>query len=48
MTTYSFNRSLIGKVEVYSFCLVIGDIHFFTEMFIEMFSMCHTHFVKIA
>ena len=48
MTTYSFNRSLIGKVEIDSFCRVIGDIHFFTEMFIEKFSMFHTHFVKIA
>ena len=37
MATYSFNRLIMGKVEIGNFYCVIGDnrILFLTEMFIE-------------
>ena len=36
MATYSSYRIIMGKMEIYSFCYLIGNIDFFvTEMFID-------------
>ena len=35
MATYSFNRHIMGKVEIGNFYCLIGNNYIFTDMFIE-------------